>query len=87
MSRRRIAWLIGIMVIVGAVRVHQQTALRLQAYALGRQYRQVRALEQEQLWLKAQVVGLQSPSRLAKTMKEQPRALVARTTLAREITE
>lgn len=82
MSRRRMIALIGIMVAVGGMRVSQQTALRLKGYALGRQQHQVRALENESLWLKAQVVGLQSPVRLAGALKDRHRKLVARTTLA-----
>lgn len=78
---RRIALLIGIMVLVGAVRVSQQTALRLRAYALGRQQRQLATLENESLWLNAQVIGLQSPARLAATMQAEHRQLVARSTL------
>lgn len=81
MSRRRMIALIGIMVAVGGMRVSQQTALRLKGYALGRQQSQVRALENESLWLKAQVVGLQSPARLAGALTDRPRKLVARTTL------
>ena len=82
MSRRRMIALIGIMVAVGGMRVSQQTALRLKGYALGRQQHQVRALEHEILWLKAQVVGLQSPVRLANVLTDRHRKLVARTTLA-----
>lgn len=82
MSRRRMIALIGIMVVAGGIRVNQQTALRLKGYALGRQQQRVRALEHESLWLKAQVVGLQSPARLANVLTGRPRKLVARTTLA-----
>ena len=82
MSRRRMIALIGIMVAVGGIRVSQQTALRLKGYALGRQQHQIRRLEHESLWLKAQVVGLQSPVRLAGVLAGRHRELVARTTLA-----
>lgn len=76
MTFRRMACLIAVMVAVGWVRVTQQTALRLQAYALGHQRLHLHRVDTDTRWLKAQVVGLQSPARLAQTMKDQHRAFV-----------
>ena len=77
MTTQRLALLIALMVAAGWIRVTQQTALRLQAYALGQQRLQLHRVETDMQWLKAQVVGLESPGRLAKTMKDQHRSLVA----------
>lgn len=76
MTFRRMACLIAVMVAVGWIRVTQQTALRLQAYALGHQHLQLHRVDTDTRWLKAQVVGLQSPARLAQTMKDQHRTFV-----------
>lgn len=77
MTTQRLAFLIALMVVAGWIRVTQQTALRLQAYALGRQRLQLHRVDADTRWLKAQVVGLQSPARLAETMKDQHRSFVA----------
>lgn len=77
MTFQRLAVLIAVMVAVGWIRVTQQTALRLQAYALGQQHLQLHRVETDTRWLKVQVVGLQSPARLAKTMKDQHKTFVA----------
>lgn len=76
MSFRRTAILIAVMVVAGWIRVTQQTSLRLQGYALGRQQLQLHRVDTDTRWLKAQVVGLQSPARLAKTMKDQHKTFV-----------
>ena len=77
MTFQRTAILIAVMVVAGWIRVTQQTALRLQGYALGHQHLELHRVDTDTRWLKAQVVGLQSPARLAKTMKDQHRTLVA----------
>lgn len=77
MSFNRMAILVAVMVTVGWIRVTQQTALRLQAYALGSQDLQLHRVDTDTRWLKAQVVGLQSPARLAQTMKEKHKTFVA----------
>jgi len=77
MTTQRLAGLIALMVVVGWIRVTQQTALRLQAYALGQQRLQLHRVDTDTRWLKAQVVSLQSPARLAKTMQDRHRSFVA----------
>ena len=79
MTSKRIAWLVALMVAVGWIRVTQQTALRLQAYALGHQQVQVHRVDTDTRWLHAQVVGLESPARLAKVMKDRHETFVAQT--------
>ena len=81
-STRRIACLIAVMVAVGWIRVTQQTGLRLRAYALGHQQLQLDRVETDTRWLKAQVVGLESPARLTQTMSERHNTLVAQKTSA-----
>lgn len=85
MTTQRLAFLIALMVVVGWIRVTQHTALRLQAYALGQQHLRLQRVETDTRWLKAQVVDLQSPARLAKTMKDQHRSLVAQQSSAEVI--
>lgn len=85
MTTQRLAFLIALMVLVGWIRVTQQTTLRLQAYALGQQHLRLHRVETDTRWLKAQVVDLQSPARLAKTMKDQHRSLVAQQSSAEVI--
>lgn len=69
--------LIGVMVVVGAAQVAQQTAIRLKAYELGHQDAAFHQVESETLWLKTRVVGLRSPARLAKAMTNERLKLVA----------
>lgn len=71
----------GGLVLVGFARVSQQTAIRLQGYALGRQMSRRHALENDTMRLRAEVLGLDSPARLAKAMKDSRSTLVAQVTL------
>jgi hypothetical protein len=64
------------------LRVAQQTSIRLQAYALGRETARAHELENQHLWLRAEVMGLESPARLAQTLNRSKKtAFVARTIL------
>lgn len=72
---------LGIVTILGSLRVAQETAIRLQGYALGRDMARASELENQALWLRAEVVGLGSPARLAKTLNGSKTTFVARTTL------
>ena len=76
------AALIAVMTGVGLLKVWQQTSIALCAYELGRRQAQVHTLENETLWLNAQVVGLRSPSSLAHAMNQQKVRLVAWSTMA-----
>lgn len=69
--------LIAVMTGVGLLKVWQQTSVALSAYELGRRQAQVHALENETLWLDAQVGRLRSPSALAHAMDRQKLKLVA----------
>ena len=77
MSFTRWVALIGIMVVVGSAQVAQQTAIRLQAYELGHRQVALHELENDTLWLKSKVIGLQSPARLVKSMQGERSKLVA----------
>ena len=76
------AALIAVMTVVGLLKVWQQTSVALSAYELGRRQAQAHTLENETLWLNAQVVGLRSPSSLAQAMHQQKVRLVAWSTMA-----
>ena len=69
--------LIAVMTGVGLLKAWQQTSVALSAYELGRRQTRVHALENETLWLDAQVGGLRSPSALAHAMDRQQLKLVA----------
>lgn len=70
--------LIGAMTLLGMLRVSQATALRVKAYAVGQQQRQLHRLENDTRWLHAQVMTLESPDRLVSVMTERNWNLVAR---------
>lgn len=72
---------LGAVVLVGFARVSQQTAIRLQGYALGRQAARLHALENDTMRLRADVLGLESPARLARLMQDSRQPLVAQVTL------
>lgn len=65
---------LGLMTAVGMLVVAQQTAIRLQAYAVGRQDAQLQRLQNDTLWTTTQMAGLQSPLRLATVMRQDARA-------------
>ena len=67
---------------LGMVQVSQQTTIWLHAYRLGEQTRTLHDLENETFWLKAQVVGLESPVSLDRAMREKRMTFVARSTVA-----
>ena len=72
---------LGLVALLGSARVAQQTAIRLQGYALGREMARAHEVENQSLWLRAEVMGLESPARLAKTLNDSKTTFVARTTL------
>lgn len=69
--------LIGILVGVGCLQVAQHNALFLRSYAVGERIRRVQAQENETSWLQAQVIGLSSPTHLAKVGADRQLKLVA----------
>jgi len=73
--------IVGIVAALGMLRVAQQTSIMLQAYALGRETARAHELENQHLWLRAEVMGLESPARLAQTLNRSKTAFVARTIL------
>jgi len=72
---------LGGLVLVGFARVSQQTAIRLEGYALGRQMARLHALENDTMRLRADVMGLDSPARLVRLMEDSRPVLVAYATL------
>lgn len=73
--------MVGLAAALGMLRVAQQTSIRLQAYALGRETARAHELENQHLWLRAEVMELGSPARLAQTLHGSKTTFVARTTL------
>ena len=82
MAFRQWLLLISAIIVVGMSRVAQQTALCLAAYDVGHRQVKYQELESQTLWLKTKIVGLQSPLRLAQTMKSRHVELVAWSELA-----
>lgn len=68
-------WLaaLGLMTALGMLVVAQQTAIRLQAYAVGRHDAQLQRLQNDTLWMTTEVAELQSPMRLATAMQQDAR--------------
>jgi len=81
MTLSRALMVLAIVAALGMLRVAQQTSIRLQAYALGRETARAHELENQALWLRAEVMGLESPARLAQTLNRSKTAFVARTIL------
>ena len=73
--------LLAAIVTYGVVQVTQQTSIRLLAYEVGKRSQRLHEFENETRWLKTQVIALQSPIRLARSIKDQRVELVARSTL------
>lgn len=69
-------WLaaLAVMTAIGMLMVAQQTAIRLQAYAVGRDLATLQRLQNDTLWMTTQVAKLQSPMRLAVVMQQDARA-------------
>ncbi|MBI3320233.1 MAG: hypothetical protein HYZ89_06580 [Candidatus Omnitrophica bacterium] len=77
MTFRRGLLVLAILVAYGVVQVTQQTAIRVLAYEVGKRSQRLHERENETRWLKTQVVALQSPIRLARSLKDQKAGLVA----------
>jgi hypothetical protein len=74
---RRWLLLVAVMTGVGIAKVAQQTALSLAAYRVGRSYRAHHELENQTAWLRMEVLSMQSPIALARTMHDRHVTLVA----------
>ena len=84
MSLSRWISLIGVVVALGCLKVTQQNAMYLKAYVVGDRLAKVHQQETEVTWLTAEVTGLESPGRLARTAQERQLKLVAWSTLTPE---
>ncbi len=73
---------IGVLVGLGCLQVAQRNAVYLKGYAVGKRMQRVHEIERDVAWLKADVIGLESPSRLARVAEERRLKLVAWSTLA-----
>lgn len=69
--------LIGVLTVLGLAKVSQQTAIWLNAYALGKQANALHQLENSTQWLHTEVAALQSPTHLVKEVAAQHLQLVA----------
>jgi hypothetical protein len=74
--------LIGVLVAVGCLAVTQRNAVYGQGYAVGRRLHRLHAEESDVSRLRAQVTGLESPTRLAQLADERRLKLVAWSTLS-----
>ena len=74
--------LIGLLMVVGLLQVTQRNAVLLEGYAVGDRVRQLHAQETQLSWLRAQVVGLRSPTHLAEVAQERKLKLVAWSTFS-----
>ncbi len=82
MNLSRWILVIGLMVGVGCLRVAQRNAIYLKGYAVGERMGRVHETQRDVSWLTADVIGLESPSRLARVAEERQLKLVAWSTLA-----
>ena len=69
--------LVAIMMALAGVRVAQQNAIFSQAYALGARLQCAQQKQRDIAWLRSEVVGLQSPVRLAAYADDHDLKLVA----------
>ena len=83
MRMRRWCGLIAGMVILGCLQVAQRNALYFQGYAVGEQLQQLHTQETSLAWMQTHVVGLVSPTRLARVAQERRLNLVAWSALDR----
>ncbi len=83
---KRALLLIALLTGVGIAKVAQQTVLTVSAYRLGRTYTEVHQLENDTLWLQTKVMALESPIKLAETIRKQRVELVAWSHLAQPAT-
>ena len=77
MSLKRWMVLVGCVAVVGLTRVALQTAVWLKSYEVGRRTLRVHALENAAQWKGAELIGAQSPRRLARVATERKLDLVA----------
>lgn len=77
-------WLtvIGVMTALGMTQVWIRSGIRLKAYEVGRMEARRHRLENETMWMKAQLIELQSPMRLAGVMQDRHPEFVAWSTVS-----
>ena len=79
-------WLVLIAIVVGlgCLQVAQHNAILLTGYAIGRRIKDVHEQQANLSWLRTQVVGLTSPTHLARVAHERRLKLVAWSTISPE---
>jgi len=77
MTLRQWAGLIGVVVLLGAGKVAQQTMMWFHAYELGKQVSTAHELENDTRLLQAKVDALQSPTQLVNVLGDKRLTLVA----------
>jgi hypothetical protein len=75
--------LVALVTGIGCLQVSQRTAIMLGGYGVGQRMSRVHAQETDVSWLQANVVGLASPTHLARVAQEKRLNLVARSTVSR----
>ena len=78
--------LLGLLTIGGFIKVAMTATLWRSAYAAAQQAARIHAIENDTQWLQTQVVALQAPAHLAKTMASERTSFVARTELPATLT-
>ncbi len=74
--------LIAVLVGIGCLQVSQRNAIFLKGYALGARVDRLHAQETDVSWLRASVVGLESPTHLARVAEERESPFEARKTVS-----
>ena len=82
MPLSRWTMLVALLVGLGCLQVSQHNALFMKGYAVGERMGRVHTQETDVSWLQARVIGLTSPSHLARVSQERQLKLVARSTLS-----
>ena len=82
-------WLMLIAVVVGlgCLQVTQRNAMFLNGYAVGERLESLHTQETDVSWLRARVVGLRAPRRLAQIAQERQLKLVAWSALSPQLAE
>lgn len=84
MSWVRWAFLIAGMTVLGLLQVHQRTALWIKSYDVGRSLAASHDAENDAAWVTGQILALESPGHLARTMTQRKLNMTARSVLAVE---
>ncbi len=71
----------SVVVLLGCLKVSQRNGLIMQGYSVGENIQRLQVQERELAWLKMDVLGASSPTRLAKIAQEREWDFVAWSTL------